>query len=67
MQGGAESMKETHMLHLPTSHSSLPFQVAKVTIFCVSRSYAVLASAADSLVDLLSQGVLAAAERAAAR
>eukprot|EP00198_Chlamydomonas_reinhardtii_P008085 XP_001697422.1 CDF transporter, membrane protein [Chlamydomonas reinhardtii] len=40
--------------------------VAKTVVFFLSGSYAVLASAVDSLVDLLSQGVLAVAEYQAA-
>ncbi|KAG2455096.1 hypothetical protein HYH02_000916 [Chlamydomonas schloesseri] len=40
--------------------------IAKTVVFVLSGSYAVLASAVDSLVDLLSQGVLAVAEYQAA-
>ena len=40
--------------------------VAKIVAFAVSQSYSVLASAVDSLVDLLSQGLLAVAEHHAA-
>ena len=40
--------------------------IAKTTVFVLSGSYAVLASAVDSLVDLLSQVVLAVAEYQAA-
>ncbi|PNH12488.1 Metal tolerance protein 3 [Tetrabaena socialis] len=41
--------------------------ISKAGIFVLSGSYAVLASAIDSLVDLLSQAVLAVAESQAAR
>lgn len=41
--------------------------VAKTVAFVMSGSYAVLASAVDSLVDILSQAVLAVAEYQAAR
>ena len=40
--------------------------IAKTVVFVMSGSYAVLASAVDSLVDLLSQVVLAVAEYQAA-
>ncbi len=45
----------------PPRHPHRP-QVSKVAVFVMSSSYAVLASAIDSLVDLLSQAVLAVAE-----
>ncbi|GLC51496.1 hypothetical protein PLESTB_000508800 [Pleodorina starrii] len=41
--------------------------ISKTLVFVLSGSYAVLASAVDSLVDLLSQAVLAVAEYQAAR